>query len=86
MPVDLAIVTPAHVLVETPADAVVVPGAEGEFGVLPGHERLLAPLQEGVVQYRSGDGIQRLRITGGFAEVSEERVLILADSAEPLEG
>jgi F-type H+-transporting ATPase subunit epsilon len=79
----LSIMTPAAALVEDLAvDAVVAPGREGEFGVLPAHEPFLAPLRPGVLRYRAGASEQRVAISGGFAEVTPERITILARSAE----
>lgn len=92
MPLRLSIVTPERPVVDVEVDSVVVPGAEGEFGVLPGHEPLLAPVQSGVVSYRVGglQGVggaagqeQRVAVSGGFAEVDQEHLTLLARSAEP---
>jgi F-type H+-transporting ATPase subunit epsilon len=84
MPVRLSIVTPAAPLVaDLSVDQVVAPGREGEFGVLPLHEPFLAPLRPGVVRYRTGAEEVRVAISGGFAEVTPERVTILARTAEP---
>jgi F-type H+-transporting ATPase subunit epsilon len=85
MPLRLYVVTPARPIVDSEVESVIAPGSEGEFGVLPGHERLLAPLQEGVLQYTEAGRISRLRITGGFADVQPDRVTVLADAAEPLD-
>jgi len=52
VPIALSIVTPERPIVETDVDSVVLPGSEGDFGVLPGHEALLAPLREGPVVYQ----------------------------------
>ena len=75
----LVVVTPEAPLLDTEVDSVVAPGAEGEFGVLVGHESLLAPLAEGAIRYTSGGAEQTLEIKGGFAEVSPEGVTVLAD-------
>ena len=74
--------TPTRVLVSVEADEVVAPGAEGYFGVLPGHAAFLTTLAPGVVTYRSGQNEQHLAVAGGFAEVRAERVIILAENAE----
>ncbi|HXZ84215.1 MAG TPA: ATP synthase F1 subunit epsilon [Myxococcota bacterium] len=78
----LAIVTPSRALVETDADSVVAPGSEGELGVLPGHAPLLVALRPGVVRYSAGSASGRVAISGGFAEVTQERVSVLAPLAE----
>ena len=79
MPVALSIVTPSGAVLETDAGWVVVPGAEGEFGVLPGHESFLAPVRAGVVRCDQGSG--RVAVSSGFAEVTGERVTILVRHA-----
>jgi F-type H+-transporting ATPase subunit epsilon len=74
--------TPTRMLVTAEADEVVAPGVEGYFGVLPGHAAFLTTLAPGEVTYRSGQTEHRLAVTGGFAEVRGERVIILAENAE----
>lgn len=74
--------TPARMLVSVEADEVVAPGAEGYFGVLPGHAAMLATLKPGELTYRSGQTEHHLAVLGGFAEVRAERVIILAENAE----
>lgn len=74
--------TPARMLVSAEADEVVAPGTEGYFGVLPGHAALLATLAPGEVTYRSGQTEHHVAVGGGFAEVTAERVIILAENAE----
>ena len=74
--------TPARMLVSVEADEVVAPGAEGYFGVLPGHAALLTNLMPGEVTYRTGQSEHYLAVAGGFAEVTAERVMILAENAE----
>jgi F-type H+-transporting ATPase subunit epsilon len=74
--------TPTRMLVTAEVDEVVAPGVEGYFGVLPGHAAFLTTLAPGEVTYRSGQTEHRLAVTGGFAEVRAERVIILAENAE----
>ena len=81
MPIDLSIVTPAKILVEQPVDTVIAPGSEGEFGVLTAHEPLLAPLQAGELRYEVDGRSESVTITGGFAEVTQDHITILADVA-----
>jgi F-type H+-transporting ATPase subunit epsilon len=59
-----------------------VPGSEGYFGVLPGHAPLLATLGIGELTYRIGRDERHVAIAGGFAEVRNDKVIVLADSAE----
>jgi F-type H+-transporting ATPase subunit epsilon len=74
--------TPTRMLVTAEVDEVVAPGVEGYFGVLPGHAAFLTMLRPGEVTYRSGQTEHRVVVTGGFAEVRAERVIILAENAE----
>jgi len=78
----LELVTPERLLLSEEVDEVVLPGYEGEFGVLPGHTRLLAILNIGILWYRIGSAIKKIALGGGFAEVTHERVVVLADTAE----
>ena len=84
MPLQLTIVTPEGTRYEGPVDSVVVPGTEGDFGVLPGHERFLAPIRIGELEVRSGNDPSRrwAAVGGGFADVGAERVVLLVDSCE----
>lgn len=78
----LEIVTPDRSIVREQVDEVEIPGAEGYFGVLPGHTPLLAMLQVGEMWYRRGQEMTYLSIAFGFAEVLPDRVTILAQIAE----
>ena len=78
----LELATPTRQLVSEEVDEVVAPGSEGYFGVLPGHAPLLATLGSGEVVYRRGRDEVHLAVHGGFAEVTPERVIILAETAE----
>jgi F-type H+-transporting ATPase subunit epsilon len=78
----LEIVTPDRSLVSEQVDEVQLPGAEGYFGVLPGHTPLLATLQVGELWYRIGQQTHYLAIAFGFVEVRPERVTVLAQIAE----
>jgi F-type H+-transporting ATPase subunit epsilon len=81
----LEIVTPDRPIVKDEVDEVEVPGADGYFGVLPGHTPLLAALQVGELWYRKGSEKFYLSIAFGFAEVMPARVIILARIAERAE-
>jgi F-type H+-transporting ATPase subunit epsilon len=81
MPLTLEIVTPeARVYSET-VDTVVIPTAEGEVGILPGHIPLVAQVGAGELRATKGGVTQLLIVGGGFAQVSGDKVSILADSA-----
>ena len=78
----LEIVTPDHAVVSKEIDELQVPGADGSFGVLPGHTPLLAGLRAGELWYRQGQNISYVAVSLGFAEVLPDRVTILAEEAE----
>ena len=78
----LELATPTRLVVAETADEVVVPGIEGYFGVLPGHAAFLTTLGTGEVMYRVGRDEHYLAVSGGFAEVRHDKVIILADTAE----
>lgn len=77
------IVTPEKRILSTEGEEVVIPGAEGLFGVRPGHTPYLAVMSAGVVTVE-GDQAGKWFVTGGFAEVSADKVMVLADRAEPV--
>src|ERR1043165_7571608 len=78
----LEIVTPDRSLIREEVDEVVVPGSEGEFGVLPGHTPLLATLKVGELWYRQGQEKHSPAVAFGFVEVLPESVTILAQIGE----
>jgi len=78
----LEVVTPERHVVSTEAESIIVPAAEGYLGVLPGHAPLITGLRVGVVRFKVGGQEKRMAISGGFMEVVNNRVIILADTAE----
>ena len=83
--VEFELVSPEQLLVSAPVEMVVVPGAEGDFGVLPGHTPLISTVRTGVIStYENGAVDQRIFVSGGFAEVTGERCTVLADEAVAL--
>ncbi len=78
----LEIVTPERSIAHGEVDEVVVPGAEGSFGVLPGHTPLLSTLSVGEIEYRRGGETSHVAVSFGFAEVLPDRVTVLAQIAE----
>ena len=83
--IQLNIVSAERSLVDERVDEVEIPGADGYFGVLPGHTPLLALLGAGELWYRQGQDKTYLLIAFGFAEVQPDRVTILAQTAEKAE-
>jgi F-type H+-transporting ATPase subunit epsilon len=76
------LVSPERLVVSMPVDMVVVPGGEGDFGVLPGHAPLIASVRPGVIEIYDGREVSdRIFVAGGFAEVTRERCTVLAESA-----
>jgi F-type H+-transporting ATPase subunit epsilon len=81
------LVSPERLLLSEMVAMVVVPGAEGNFGVLPGHSLLISTVRPGVIDVYEDDRTtitDRIFIAGGFAEVTPERCTVLADEAVPL--
>jgi len=81
----LDIIAPDRILRSERVEMAVIPGAEGDFGVLPGHAPLISALRPGLLNIHSGSEIkEQFFVTGGFAEVSNNGCIILADRATPL--
>ena len=78
----LEIATPTRLVVAETVDEIVIPGRQGYFGVLPGHAPFLTTLGTGELMYRVGRDEHCLAASGGFAEVRNDKVIVLADSAE----
>ena len=83
--IDFELVSPQRLMKSEPVEMVVVPGAEGDFGVLPGHSLLIATVRPGVIDiHRDGAVAEKIFVAGGFAEVSPERCTVLAEEAVPV--
>ncbi len=81
----LEFVTPDRAIAQSDVDELVIPGEEGDLGVLPGHAPLLTALRPGAMWYRKGSEKSYAFLAGGFAEVMPDRVTILAQVAERAE-
>ena len=79
------LVSPVRLLFSGDVDSVIVPGAEGEFMVLPGHAPVVSTLRPGILSVQSGSDVKRLFVRGGFAEASEKGLTVLAEDATPVE-
>jgi F-type H+-transporting ATPase subunit epsilon len=77
----LRIVTPRQAVLDEEVREVTAPGSLGEFGVLPDHITFLTSLEMGALRYRAAGEPQRLAIRGGFAEVADNVMTVLADDA-----
>ena len=82
MPIRCEIVSQDRLVYEGEADIVMVPGALGEMGILPGHAPLLSSLEMGVVRVKTEDKEEVFTVTGGFIEVQPDIVTVMADAAE----
>jgi len=80
--VQFELVSPERLILSTEVEMVVVPGTEGNFGVLPGHAPLISTIRPGTIDIYEGGAItERIFIVGGIAEVTPERCTVLADEA-----
>jgi len=80
--VQFELVSPEKLLLSEKVEMVVVPGAEGDFGVLPGHTPVISTVRPGVIHIFEGGAVKtRIFVAGGFAEVTAERCTVLAEEA-----
>ena len=83
--IEFELVAPERLLVSESVEMAVVPGSEGDFGVLGGHAPTVSSVRAGVIAvYEDGTVTARFFVAGGFAEVTPERCTVLADEAAPL--
>ena len=80
--IQLEVVTPERRVLAEPVDMVTVPGLGGELGILPGHTPLISQLQTGVLTYVAEGKSAQLHVSGGFVEVRDDHVSVLAEVAE----
>jgi F-type H+-transporting ATPase subunit epsilon len=85
MPLRLEVVTAERVVLQDDVDMVIAPGVDGQVGILPHHAPFLTTLAPGELRVRRGGVEQDLVVAGGFMEVLNDRVTILADAAERVE-
>ena len=84
--VSFELATPEALVASVAVDMVVVPGAEGDFGVLPGHAPFISTVRAGVIDVYEGDKIdQRIFVADGFAEVNERGCTVLSSEAYPVD-
>lgn len=83
--IQLEIVTPERLVVNEAAEYIEIPGKTGYLGVLPGHAPLITELAVGEISYRNGNQTKRVAVAWGFAEVLQNKVTILAETAEKAE-
>jgi F-type H+-transporting ATPase subunit epsilon len=85
MPIRCEIVSQDRLVYEGDVDIVVLPGTDGEMGILPHHAPLLTTLKMGIIKVRTGGKEEIFTVAGGVAEVQPDLVTILADAAENVE-
>jgi F-type H+-transporting ATPase subunit epsilon len=78
----LEIATPQKQMVNQPVDSAQIPGKDGFMGILPGHAALLSELGEGELTFTAAGKTERLKISGGYVEIRDNHVRVLADKAE----
>ncbi|MGQ9499306.1 MAG: F0F1 ATP synthase subunit epsilon [Dissulfurimicrobium sp.] len=78
----LEIVTPTRLVVSEQVDLATAPGVDGVFGVMANHSPLLATLKIGEMHYTNGAKSERLAVSGGFCEISNNRMTVLTEAAE----
>lgn len=84
--VNFELVSPERLLLSEEVDMVVVPGAEGDFGVLGGHAPVISTVRPGTITVYQGTAVStRIFVAGGFAEVTADRCTVLAEEAAPVE-
>ncbi len=82
MPIRLEIVTPEKLAYSDDVDAVVLPGSEGELGILPHHAPLLSMLGAGELRFRKEGTEESFAIVGGFVQVRPDKVVVMAETAD----
>ena len=80
--IELEVVTPERRVLAEPVEMVTVPGLNGELGILPGHTPLISQLKTGVLTYVQDGKNSQLHVSGGFVEVRDDKVSVLAEVAE----
>src|SRR3954453_3730980 len=82
MPIQLEIVTPERLAYSDEVDEVIVPGSEGELGILPRHAPLVAALGAGELRIKKGNEWEAFAVFGGFVQVRPDKVVVLAETAD----
>ncbi|HEU4673053.1 MAG TPA: F0F1 ATP synthase subunit epsilon [Candidatus Limnocylindrales bacterium] len=82
MPLLLEIVTPERLVVSDEVDEVIVPGSEGELGILPHHAPLVSTLGAGELRMKKGTEWEYFAVMGGFVQVRPDKVVVLAETAD----
>ena len=78
----IEVVTPEKLVLDQQADFAEIPGKDGYIGVLPGHAALLGELGDGALKITAGGQTREIKVSGGYVEVRDNHVRVLADRAE----
>jgi F-type H+-transporting ATPase subunit epsilon len=78
----IEIATPEKLVASQNAESAQIPGKDGEMGILPGHAALLSELGQGELSYTLGGKTERIKVTGGYVEIRDNHVRVLADKVE----
>jgi len=80
------LVSPDRLLISEAVDMVTIPGGEGDFGVLAGHQPIISTVRPGILEVQNeGAAVRRIFVSGGFAEVTNERCAVMTEEAIPVE-
>ena len=80
------LVSPDRLLISEDVDVIVVPGTEGELGVLLGHQPMISTVRPGILEVQnSGGEDRRIFVNGGFAEITGDRCAVMTEEAVPVE-
>ena len=77
----LEVITPERVALQDESTSVSVPGVDGELGIWPNHAPLLAGLKPGVISYKTASGTEKLVVSGGFVEIANNTISVIAPAA-----
>lgn len=78
------LVSPERLVISNEVDMVIVPGAEGDFGVMAGHAPLISTIRPGIVEVHVDSSVSKLYVSGGFADVTQKSLTLLAEEAVAL--
>ena len=79
---NLEIVTPEKRVLNEKVDTITIPTASGEIGILPSHAPLISALKSGILSYSVGNKTEKIVISSGFVEITNDKVSVMADVAE----
>ena len=81
--ITLSFTVPKANLAERQVDEIVLPGTDGQIGIFPGHDALMSTLDVGIISVRTGDKTDTFFCAGGYFEINDDKLIIVAEVAEP---